>query len=323
MGQQRRFNRKWATRNYVSNGTEIIDLPIGLDLESVLLYLSGTITLSTGATACLTEGIAKLLKRVELMIDGRTVASLPGTMLTHGNIDREGGLIKVNPGITVAAHDCEVVGFLDLSLLPGVRYKDCSLRTMGARQLQLRITWGALSDVYTGAFVSSGNTLQLGVTVRECREEPGSKLPEVLHHHKFFEKSYAASTVDRIPLDPNVLYRGLLIRCETVGDLSAAVLNNVKVQVGTDVLFDVPKAEIIDMNTQDYGFALPVGYYFIDFAPSPRGLVRMLDFLDLYGHADAFLILDVVGAATTKVQIMAHEFEWIDAAMEYNAAIAA
>lgn len=318
MAKQTRYYRKWKDSAFVAGGTETIDLPIGMDVESLHFYLSGSINVTTAYTGVRSEGLAQLIRRVDILLNGETIATIPGTMLTHGNFARHAGLIKINPLFALGNNPyVEVVGFLDFAHISGVRQKDSNLRTLGARQFQARITWGVMSDVFTGAGAATA-ALTLTTSIRETKEEHTAARPEVRRLHRFLERTYLASTVDRIPLDPNMLYRGLVLRAESAGDLSGAVLNNVRVQIGSDIIFDLPAAVMSDANTQDNGFSLPTGYYLVDFAPSPSGLARISDFLDLHGHADAFLILDAVGGATNKVQIVAHEFEWLHNAIAEN-----
>lgn len=322
--KQLRTYRKWASRPFTAGGTETIDLPLGADLESIHLYLIGTVTNTVAWTASKTEGLAKLFKRIEVLANGETIATLNGEMLSHGNFARQAGVIKINPNPAIATSTAEIVGFLDFAHVGGIRQKDTNLRTAGFRQLQLRITWGTFADVFTGAGTTSANTLTLSVSVRETKEfgdaNGFSAAPEARKLHRLMEKTYPASTVDRIQIDPNLLYRAIVIRTETLGDLSSAVLNNVKVQIGTDMVFDLDAMVIVDANAQDYSIAMPVGYYVIDFAPAPSGLAKIADFLSTMGRTgDAFLILDVVGAATTKVQIMSLQYEYIDAAVMSNA----
>ncbi len=311
MATNQRYNRRWAARNFVAGGVDVIDLPLGFDIETLLLSLSGTINLTAAATGVRAEGLAKLIKRVSVMQDGKSIMSFTGDFITHGNFAREGGVIKTNPGIGIATHVCRVTGALDFAHIGGVRPSDSNLKTAGGRQLQLHITYGTLADLFTGAPVGTF-ALTLSVAVRETKElKEDAPYPAIQRVAKFIERPYAASQEDRIPLDPNCLYRGIMLRCEAAGELSAAVLNRVKVMFGSDGVIDYPVADIVDMNILDLGFTLTAGYYWVDFAPSPTNLAKVSDFLDTYNRADVFLVLDVNGGATNKVQIVPHQFEWI------------
>jgi hypothetical protein len=325
MSQQLRYKRKWKDVNFSANGNETIDLPIGFDLESLHLYLQGTITNSVGYTTCLTEGLAKLIRRVELLANGEVVATLPGTFLFHGNFARRAGVIKVNPGVGAAVQTCEIVGFMDLAHVGGMRPKDTNLRTFGFRQLQLRVYWGALTDMYTGAGTTTATALTLTVSTYEENQIggiQGSQAPEARRLYKYvLDKPYAsANGNERILLDPNILYRGIMLRCENNGELSSSVLNNVKIQYGTENPVDLPASMIQDANTQDLDFVLPVGYYFIDFSPAAGGLAKFSDFLDTYLNPNAYMVLDVNGGAGYRIQAVAHQFEWLPSHIRENAA---
>lgn len=318
MAKQLRTYRKWKDVNFVANGSDTIDLPLGFDLETIHCYFFGSVNVTTAFTAIKSEGLANLIKRVDVLADGETIASLTGPMLLSGNFQRAYTAIKVNPGIAIGNYtNPEVVGFIDFAHVDGFRAKDSNLRTKGMRQLQLRITWGALSDMYTGAGVAT-TALTMTVAIRETKEQDNAIAPEVRKIQRYMERAYTTTTQDRIPLDTGMLYRAIVLRGESAGDASAAVVTNVKVMVGSDIILDMPAAALYDANCNDNGVALPAGYYVVDFAPSLNQESKISDCLDLKGRNDAFLILDVVGGATNKVQIVSHQFDWVGKNIEEN-----
>lgn len=321
MSQQLRPSRLWKTLNWVAGGSDTIDLPIGEDLESIQFYLHGTITNSVTYTACKTEGMGWLIQSVDLLANGETIASLPFTILTHGNFGRRGSLVKTNPPVGVAANYGEIVGYLDLAHISGVRPKDSNLRTLGYRSFQLRLKYGQLTDMYTGAGTTTGVAITLDVAVDETIEQPGSRAPEIRKLHRMFDRTYPASvSAEKIQLDPDVLHRAIVLRTELNGDLSSAVINNVKIQVGSTVLIDYPAAMLYDKNSVDNnGTALTVGYLVVDFARQASGFAKLADCLDLHGRKDAYLILNITGAATAKVQYISHQFEELHDAIAHNA----
>ena len=311
MAANQRYTRRWITKQFVAGGTDVIDLPLGFDIESLLISLQGTVTLTAAATGVRLEGLGKLIKRANIMLDGKTIYTTTGDFLTHGNFAREGGVIKTNPGIGIAANACKISGLLDFAHIGGYRAADSNLKTLGARQLQLHLTYGTLADLYTGAPVGTF-ALNLSVAVRETKElKEDSPYPAIQRVAKLIDKTYLAAQEDRIPLDPNCLYRGVMIRCEQLGELSTLVLNRAKILFGADGVIDLPISDITDFNSVDLGFTLTPGFYWIDFAPAASNLAKVSDMLDTYNRADVFLVLDVNGAATNKVQIQPHQFEWI------------
>jgi hypothetical protein len=324
MSQQLRYKRKWKDVNFNANGNETIDLPIGFDIESLHLYLKGTINVTAAYATCLTEGLAKLVRRVELLANGEVVATVPGTFLFHSNFERKAGVIKQNPGVGIAVQACRIAGFLDLAHVGGLRPKDSNLRTLGFRQLQLRVYWGALTDMYTGAGAAVPSLTLTASTYEEntVGGVGGSQAPEARRLYKYvLDKPYAAANGnERILLDPNILYRGIMLRCEDAGELSTAVLNNVKIQYGTENPIDLPASVIQDANTQDLDFVLPAGYYFVDFSSAAGGQAKVSDFLDTYLNPNAYMVLDVNGGANFRVQAVSHQFEWLPVAIRENAA---
>lgn len=323
--RQNRLNIQWNTMAFAAGGVGTMDLPITADTEGLHLYLSGNIVVGTQYTACVTEGMAKLIQKIEIIKDGETIYSAPGSIMSHGNYPRDGGVIRVNPGVTVATQTGEIVGFIDFAHIGGLNPKDSILRSSKARTFQMRVTWGQFSDMYTGAGAVTSNTLVLKVAVRAQKPQPGEDMskdfdPELRRIAVFNDRAYANSmTADKIQLQTDKLYKAIILRCETAGDLSTAVLNNVRVLAGSDVLYDLSAAQIADQNTHDFEWTLPGGYYVIPFSPTPHGLERVTDFLDTHGRKDVYLELNVTGGATTKVQVQEWYFEILPHAVAANA----
>lgn len=312
MTKQLRPQRQIDVKYFTPNGTDTINLPIGYDLETVSLYLSGVINVTTAYTGVKSEGLGWLIKRVDLMHNGETIATIPFTIASHGNFARCGSLVKANPGTAIGSYNVEVLAFIDQSHIGGMRPQDSCLFTEGSRQLSLKITWGAITDFMlgAGACTPAVPVISLQCMARETKHLGArTGLPELKRLHKFNEVPATVSKVEKIPLETSMSYRGIMLRCESNGDLSTAVLNSVRVMLGTDYIYDLPATFIQDTNTQDLDLTLPAGYYWIDFAPAPCGYAKVSDFLDTTGRADAFLLLDVNGGATNKVQYITHQFE--------------
>jgi hypothetical protein len=313
--QQLRLSRKWATSVFQPGLVDTIDLPRGFNLESIGLHFSGVVNVTTAYTGIRSEGLAKLIQRVELVKDGETVCTLPFTFATHAQVFRSNALIKVNPGIAIANYTPRIVGTCDLSHVGGLRSKDSILPTGKLQSLQLRVYYGQLSDMFVGAGACTPAVpaLNLDIVVKETRETHNkAPVPAVRRIIKSFEKVYASSGEDRIQLDPNMLYRGVILRTESNGDLSGAVLVSAKLALGSDYPIDLQAQQIVDENTLDNeGIPMPTGYYWIDFSREPGGQNRASDWLDLHNKLDAFLIVNVTGGATNKIGYCFHQFETI------------
>lgn len=317
-----RYNKVFDTRPFKLGGMDTIDLPRGLDTESLHFYLYGTVTNTVAWTSCKFEGLANLIKKVEILANGESVVTIPGTMLTHGNFVRNGGVIKLNPSPAVGTFaGVEIVGYLDFSNIGAIRPKDTNLKTASLISYQARITWGVATDVFNGAGASTF-ALNLTTSVRSNKDRVDAngyeEQPEFKKLHRFIERPYLSNTIDRIALDPNMLHRAIVLRAESLGDLSGAVINNIRVEIGSEVIFDLPASVVVDENIHDNAWAMPTGYYVVDFAPSPSGLSKISDYLNLTGRSDAFLVLDVVGGATNKVQIVTHSLKKNDEGIESN-----
>lgn len=323
--RQNRINQQWNSLAYVPGGVSAVDLPITADTESLHLYLSGNITVSTAYTSVLSEGFAHLINKIEIIKDGETIYTAPGTILTHGNYPRDGGIIKVQPGVAIGTQSGEVVGFVDFSHIGGLNPTDTVLRTSKARTFQLRVTWGQVSDMYTGAGAYTGTAINLRVAVRARKPQPGEDLsqdkdPEMRRLSLWTDRNYPASmSADKVQLQTDKLYKAIILRTEVSGELNTGVLNNVRILRGSDVLYDLSAAQIADENTQDLGWTLPGGYYVINFSPNPHGFERASDFLDTYGRKDCYIELNVNGGAGYKVQVQEWMFEVLPHAIAANA----
>lgn len=328
MGQQYRIKRRTHNVNLTENNVTTLDLPRGYNIESIFLRVTGTANVTTAGTAVRAMAPAQLIKRVELIADGKnTIASIPGWALAK-NIGRmQFGYMQPPTAASIAAYSVELLGSLDQCLVDGVRPKDSNLRTAGMSLLQLRITTGACTDLFTGSPAGSMTAFVLDVGTVETVEQPDASgnisKPLYLQKRSYQDIALPASNANQQVVLPigNAL-RGVMILATVNGEPSNAVINNIQLASGVDVRVNIPAALMQRMNQTDEcnqgilsnttGFASstlpPTGLYSVDLMANGGHDVQVTNAWDLTKASEAKLVLDVNGGAGYQLTVVTTEF---------------
>lgn len=314
MAKQYRIKRR-VQQVPVSFGQSVtVDLPRGYDIESIYLVLYGSIVLTTAGTAVRAEAPCGLVQRAEVIADGKnTIASVRFDALNQYNIMRRSQGQRTAPGNTVATHSIRASMAIDQALMDGVRAKDSNLRTSGMSLLQLRLTFGQLTDVYTGSPVGTLSNVFVDVVTSELVEIADDQ-GEVTTPLYLLKRSYQDITIAgansnlEIPLPVGNVFRGTMLRASSSGEPSDSVLNNVILRSGVDVRINATYQNLRSMNTLDYGIAPPTGYVWGDcmYAGQLAG-VRASEGWDLTKASEAKLALDVSAPTSPAVSVMSLE----------------
>lgn len=315
MAGQYRIKRKIAQIQVVENGQAIFDVPRGYDIEALHFRLYGQLNITTAATSIRAESPAQLIKRVELVADGKnTIASLPFVLLNRGNVFRRGQLGSLTPqsAVSIAAYQIEATAYLDQANIDGIRQKDSNLRTSGMSLLQMRFTFGAAVDTQIGGAASLTNVF-VDVSSVEMIEIPDPKTGETTKPLYLVKRAYqdiAFTTSNanmQVILPVGNILRGVVIRTEgftTAGEPHNGILNNVILASGVDVRCNLPGAVIRSMAAMDYDVTtIPTGIYVVDMMTQGGFNSQASEGWDLTNASEAKLILDVNGAANTKVTV--------------------
>lgn len=315
MAGQYRIKRKIAQVPVTDNGQFTLDVPRGYDIEALHFRLYGQLNITTIATSIRAESPSQLIKRVELVADGKnTIASLPFVLINRANLFRRGQLGSLTPqsAVAVAAYQIEATGYLDQSNIDGIRQKDSNLRTSGMSLLQMRFTFGAAVDTQIGGAATLTNVF-VDVSSVEMIEIPDPKTGEITKPMYLVKRAYqdlAFTTSNanmQVALPVGNIMRGVVIRTEgftTAGEPSNAVLNNAQLASGVDVRLNLPANTIRSMNSMDYDVtAIPTGIYCLDMMTQGGYNTQASEGWDLTNASEAKLILDVNGAANTKVTV--------------------
>lgn len=328
MPGQYRIKRKTHQITLTENNVVTVDLPRGYDIESLFFRLYGTANVTTGGTAVRAMAPTQLIKRIELIADGKnTIASIPFWALVKNQLRSAFGLMTPPTAASIAAYSIEAHGTLDQALIDGVRPKDSNLRTSGMQLLQLRITTGALTDLFTGSPAGSMTAFTLDVHTSEIVELPDEKgqitKPLYLQKRSYQDIALAASNANQqIILPVGNALRGVAILATINGEPSNAVINNIQLASGVDVRVNNTAPDIQRANAVDYeplgilsnttGAAsstqMPTGLYIVDLMRNGSSQCKVTDAWDLTQASEAKMILDVTGGAGYQITVVTTEF---------------
>jgi hypothetical protein len=320
MRPQYRAIRKIATVPAVAGSFATVDLPRDYDYETIGIRVYGGLQVTALATSVRAEAPCQVLSRVELLIDGKNAAyNAPFWYACLGNLDRphvEANARAVTPpsGVAVATYQVEALGFVDLSTINGERPKDSNFRSAGLSLNQLRLSFGQPGDSFVGGTVafSSMNVDVWAAQMVELPDAAGSYyVPGALRKVSYQESAHASSNANfeyRLPAGNFI--RSVLVRGEgavTAGEPSTAVVNNIILQTGLDVRFNLAANNVRMRNNGDYG-AVTAGYYRADLLSLGGSVVRLSELWDVTGQTEPKAILDVTGGASVKTQAVTEEY---------------
>jgi hypothetical protein len=328
MGQQYRIKRRTHQVALTENNVITLDLPRGYDIESIVLQVTGTANITTAGAAVRAMAPTQLIKRVELIADGKnTIASVPGWALCK-NLGRDQfGAMTPPTGFAIAAYAVELNGVLDQCLIDGIRPKDSNLRTSGMSLLQLRITTGAAVDLLTGTPAGTMTAFSLNITTIETIELPDAKgvvtSPLYLQKRSYQDIAIPSTNANlQIALPIGNALRGVTLLATINGEPSNAVINNIQLASGVDVRVNMPGSQLQRMGTLDNvnqgiltnttlwssSTSGPTGLYSVDLMRNGPRDVSVTNAWDLSRASEAKIILDVTGGAGYQVTAVTTEF---------------
>lgn len=317
---QNRIKKYIGRQTFADNGRVVFDLPRDFDLESIIIRISGTTTLSVAGTAVRGEAPLQLLKFISLKANGSDLLDgLSGPLAHRIGMFRRGQLAPLTPqaAATATAQAFAGVVILDRAVIDGIRSKDGNFPTRGLSSCQLELTMGAAIDCFTGTPTGTVTSGTVELSVIQCVESVGADgrmtLPRVVTKRTQMSRTYAsANASDKIRLNTGNALRGLLLRSygyTTAGEPSDSGLNNVKVEVGNQILFDLPYTTLRAVNACDYDVSsIPTGYAVVDFMTMGGPAGKLSDCLDLRAGQEAWLTIDAPGAANNALDIAQLEY---------------
>lgn len=303
-------SRRVGVLEYVESGPDAIDLPRKTLYRQLSLNVEGVLTITTaGAPVLFTGGAGSALKmvpRIEVIANGRdTIKSLSLDAIAMKNLFLGGTKpALVETGLDAAAHPFGGVVTLPFAMPRSIREIDTLLPSGKLSTLELRVTFGSKSAMFSTAPTDYEITsCDVEVHLNECVRLDGKDEPYSTYKELYIEKVVtAASAAFQILLPVGNRYRGFLIECESDGNMVNTILNKVTIKSGTDVYFskmaDVLQGENITF--YDLVGQTTTGYYYVDFCPEGR----LLDALDATRLSNLEMELDVsVPGTVDKIRV--------------------
>lgn len=329
MAQQYRIKRRTHSQALTANNVITLDLPRGYDLETIFFHVTAAVAVTTAGTAVRAYAPTQLIKRVELIADGKnTIASVPGWWLVKNLARDQYGLMTPPTAATVATYNVEMLGSIDQCLVDGIRPKDSNLRTAGMSLLQLRITTGAPADLFTGSAAGSFSSFNVDISTVETIELPDAKTGQIttplyLQKRSYQDISLPSSNANQQVILPigNAL-RGVTLLATINGEPSNAVVNNIQLASGVDVRVNITGRGCQLINSLDNtnlgilsnsttaqsSTQLPTGLYNIDLMRNGPRDVQVTNAWDLTKASEAKIVLDVNGGAGYALTVVTTEF---------------
>lgn len=303
--KQGRLRRLVDTKDFKPSDTLTFEMPLGYDLNSILVILSGTITVGTGGTYH-THAVSRLIDRIDLFADGKNKFSeTTGLMSALGNFERDlqKNITEISAG--TGAKSVLSTHILDRINADGPRPKDCALHAyppyMTKMQLVVKTNAYSAMEVTAGTLVVSSHTLKVSVFVLETQEfDPAGQREGRLVKQESLDIQTVDSTTTnmRVKLPTGMLLtRGVkFYALNNTGVLDDTIINNVTIKSGVDVRMNLSRDALIAANAADYKIGVsqrPTGFYFADLCP--EGNLNSL--YDTRGLAELDLVFDVTKPA--------------------------
>lgn len=262
------LRRKLGSIAWGENEVKSFDLPRNYAYQKLLLYLTASITVAAGGATAFAEGAWKLIKNISIVGNGKDVIwYIDGAALArYGHLFR--GVVSASavPNAEGAAQAMNSFMILDFAMLRSIKPIDTILNAFAYSTLELRITWGSKSDMYSANTANvTINSAKLNLETLESIGNQGGMIAKVFT----LEKEVTATSSDfSLSIPVRNAYRGFLIRAEVDGNPSDAVINSLKIASGADTFVFTDWAVLRNDNKLDFDLeTMPTGYAFVDFCP--------------------------------------------------------
>jgi len=287
----RNLKRRLGAITYAKNEVKSFDLPRNYAYSRLYMRLVLDISIVTAAATAYVQGAFKLIKRLEVVANGKdTIWSIDGTALselTHilSGVSNAASAVPTGTGANQAMNSFVYIPF---AMLRAVKPIDTLLNAFKYETLELRVTWGSETDMYSAnaanVTVNSGN---LTLHSFESIGNQGGMINKMFS----IEKEVSSSTSEfQMPLPSGNKYRGFLVRAEVDGDPNNSIINSIELKNGTDVFRKVDWLSLRDINKTDYELeSVTTGYAFLDFTPDGY----LTESLDSHGMSDLSFYFDV------------------------------
>lgn len=306
------------TKDFRENDTITVEMPTSYDLNSVIVEVSGTITVGTAGTYHV-NAVERLVDRIDLLSDGKNkFTETTGLMSALGNFER--GCQKNVTQITAGTGAKAIVSThrLDRVNADGPRPKDSALHAyppyMSKMQLVVKTNAFSKMEVTAGTLAVSSHTLKVKVYVLETQE---FDLKAQREGRFVKQESLSILTVDatttsqrlKLPTGSLMTRGAKLYALNDTGVLDDTIINNVILKSGVDVRMNLTRNALISANIADYELLAgqrPTGFYFADLCED--GFLNKL--WDTRGLSELDLELDVTkpSGGTGTIVVVTQQF---------------
>ena len=312
----RNITREIGSKAFVSGGQETIPIPRDYAFSDIMVELDASVTISGGNTSGTLKdnAPAQLLRTIEIRANGRDVIKsldfeglVRLTQLRYGTAANN--TVMAN-GDNQTATLCYIYAIIPQAMWRSVKPFDTLFNAANLTTYEAILTFGTAASIYTDTAGNRTTAINSGTVYLSSREAVGLDPKVVLPINKeaTIESTITATATEfKIPLNyaKDLNYRALVLRAQDGGALSSSIINNIKLQSGGVIFFNLGGVRVRNRNKLIYGVeTMPTGYYAIDFCEDGR----LGDALDTSGLSSLDLILDVtVGSGTTKVKVYTTE----------------
>lgn len=313
--------RNIASKNLTLGQPETFLLPRNNVNRALVLRLAGscTVTGATGNGAVKTAGLWWTIGNIRVRRDGRdTIISIPGFLLYHLNrLFYKTSPLITSPGSGAAQTNTAISGtlYLPFENIGGIRKFDTCLKGAGLSSLDLLVDTQAMSNVFgtTFANVAAVGATAMTISVDVVEETGVNNWNFGDIRMSLISKAVVTATSSNFqikPLPVGNYYKGFLFFTEDNDAASDAILNNIKLKSGSEVIVDIPALDLKGAMKIDHQneTAIDTGIYYLDLMPDGR-LNSSLDVTPKSGRETLEMELNVtVGGGTTNVWIIGLEY---------------
>lgn len=281
------LKRNIGSLSYSSaSSVSTLQLPRNYAYRKLMCRIAGTNTVvgGTGAGAVHTYAAYRAISKIEIVANGRdTIWSIaPEAIAIMNAIDYGTVPSFLNPtNDAAAAYSFNAFFVIDLALIRSVRPIDTLFPSGALSTFDLKVTWGAGSDMFTGAVDFTSATISATTLTVQAFEEIGV-IPGGVGVNKLFTIDNvitAANSNYQIRIPVGNVFRGFLIHTKIDQVPADTILDGVTLQSGTEVFQSwQSNDELLDENKLKYSLETRlVGYHMVDFLDSDGFMSEALD----------------------------------------------
>lgn len=306
------LKRRLGDLAYTSSGSiSTLQLPRNFNYRALLCRLAGSVIVSggSGAGAPHVYGAYRAISKIEVIANGRdTIISIaPEHLQILNTIDYGTVPVFTNPTNDSAAtysFNCSFI--VPFETHRSIRPVDTLLPSAGLSTLDLKVTWGAGADMFTGSVDFTSAAIQTSTTLSVQSFEEIGALPGAVSVSKIYTMTRvltaSANSNYQVQVSVGNLYRGFLVQTNIANVMTDTIIDGFSLESGTEVFQKwLTNDEVLDYNKLQYGLETRlVGNHYLDFLDSDG---FMSEILDTRGLSSLDLILNLAAVAGNLIVV--------------------